>query len=77
MSQLVSEAEEKEKRQARGQLLMLKGAISDLTPEEQQSIKNMRAKLDALIAEDMNATLLAIAQVGLEIQLGLDKSVAA
>lgn len=51
------------------QLLILKGAISEMTVEQQNAVKYVRVHLDRLVAEYGEATAIAMAMLGLEQQL--------
>lgn len=58
-----------DQRMAQGQLLMMKGVISDMEQHQKDEIAMHKAKLETLLADGGDMALLAFALVGLEKQL--------
>ena len=52
-------------------LLLIKGSISDLTPEQQLQVKDCAAMIRAVIADGGVAGVVALALVGAEMQVGV------
>lgn len=57
-----------EKKQAQAHLLMMKGAMSEMTEAERTKINEVAAAIRALVKDNGDEGLVAIAIVGLEIQ---------
>ena len=51
----------------RTQLLLVKGMISEMPPEQQQAVIAVYNRLKEIIAQDQEAGYMAVALIGLEI----------